>query len=396
MKLIYSELMGHFSLGNPVEVMDALFNTPILRGLLGERILLYDQLVIPTGNFGIIPVLRLWLGDEIFISLLEKRIISFLKYTGWVAYVGNGGGIQFFKILPDKEKGETFGTTFFRDKRVALDYALKNTKSPSPGDDTRNISNLVLDNTIEIELNNDIADKIRHESYQDIKNSSILRSYLFFRNPELTEIKLNSLKGVGADQLRVFDFHRPYENLDDDISIMLNVAEHNILLFFMSQINDSDVFSDETTGKILKSKIQRFMQVNKLNDDFEKVLNVNGIPDLAETILKGALTFKEIIKIREKSDAKYFREWLHTNSNSCQEDVVKAFVADITKPSIMEKFPIKVIRFGVPNLVGLLNPITGLALDAADSFILDRLVNKRNPKVFLDNLKRVILPPKRM
>lgn len=120
-KLICSELMGHFSLGNPVEVMDSIFNTPILKGKLGEKLLLYDQIVIPTGNFGIIPVLRLWLGDKMFASLVETKIISFLKYTGWVAYVGNGGGVQFFNMGSNKEMGETFGYTFFRDPETALE-----------------------------------------------------------------------------------------------------------------------------------------------------------------------------------------------------------------------------------------------------------------------------------
>lgn len=271
-KLICSELMGHFSLGNPVEVMDSIFNTPILKGRLGEKLLLYDQIVIPTGNFGIIPVLRLWLGDKTFVSLIEKKVISFLKYTGWVSYVGNGGGVQFFNMLPSKELGETFGYTFFSNPETALEYALQNTKSPSPSEDKKKIKKLILDNTVEIELSKDIADKIRHETYMDIINSPFLRSFLFFRNPELTEIKLNMLKGVNSDQIRVFDFHRPHENPQDDISIILNVAEHNILLFFMSVINDSDVFSDETTEKIMMSKMHRLSQDNKLVHDFTHIL----------------------------------------------------------------------------------------------------------------------------
>ena len=37
-----------------------------------------------------ISVLRLWFGDKIFVSLIEKQIISFLKYAGWVAYLNKG------------------------------------------------------------------------------------------------------------------------------------------------------------------------------------------------------------------------------------------------------------------------------------------------------------------
>lgn len=394
-KLICSELMGHFSLGNPVEVMDSIFNTPILKGRLGEKLLLYDEIIIPTGNFGIIPVLRLWLGDKTFISLIEKKIISFLKYTGWVAYVGNGGGVQFFNMLPNEKIGETFGYTFFGNPEAALEYALQNTKSPSPSEDRKKIKKLILENTIEIELSKDVADKIRHETYMDIMNSPLLRSFLFFKNPELTEIKLNMLKGVNPDQIRVFDFHRPYENPQDDISIVLNVAEHNILLFFMSLINDSDVFSDETTEKILISKMHRLTQDDKLVQDFMRILEVNNMPDLTSIISKNALTFEDLIRIRNKSDTINFRKWLHSESAVYSEDIIKAYVAAITKPTIMDRFSLKAIRFIIPNLVGLINAIGGLAASGIDSFVLPNLVNRKSPKVFLDNLVRVICPPRR-
>lgn len=394
-KLICSELMGHFSLGNPVEVMDSIFNMPILKGRLGEKLLLYDQIIIPTGNFGIIPVLRLWLGDKIFTSLIERRIIFFLKYTGWVAYVGNSGGVQFFKITPAEGKSETFGSTFFRDKEIALDYALQNTKAPSPSEDRAKIKNLILKNTLEVELSKDIADKIRHETYMDIINSPFLRSFLFFRNPELTEIKLNMLKGVNPDQVRVYDFHRPHNNPQDDISVILNVAEHNILLFFMSLIDGSDVFSDETTEKVLSSKIQRLIKDDKLVDDFMRILEVNNIPDLTNIISQNSLSFEDLLKIRNKPDTINFRKWLHYESADYSEDIIKAYVAAITKPTIIDRLSLKAIRFIIPNLVGLFNALGGLVTSGIDSFVLPGLVNRKSPKIFLDNLVRVICPPKK-
>lgn len=393
-KLINTELMGHFGLGNPVEIMDAIYNTPILKGRFGERLLLYDEIVVPTGNFGIIPVLRLWLGDKVFVSLVEKKILSFLKYTGWVAYVGNGGGVQFFNMLPNEKMGETFGYTFFRNPETALDYVLQNTKSPSPCEDKKKIKKLILKNTVEVELSRDIADKIRHETYMDIMNSPALRDFLFFRNPELTEIKLNRLIGVNPDQIRVYDFHRPHENPRDDISIILNVAEQNILLFFMSQIDNSDIFTNETAEKVLASKMQRLSRDDKATNNFTRILDINNVPDLSNIISNNGLSFEQLIKIRQKDDAKYFREWLQSESINSQEDIIKAYVGAISKPSAADKLPTRTIRFIIPNLVGLLNAAGGLVVSAVDSFLLPKLINHKNPKIFIDNLMQVVCPRK--
>ena len=38
---------------------------------LANYLLLYDQLIIPTGNFQVLPVLRLMLGDEILNHLIK-------------------------------------------------------------------------------------------------------------------------------------------------------------------------------------------------------------------------------------------------------------------------------------------------------------------------------------
>lgn len=240
-----------------------------------------------------------------------------------------------------------------------------------------------------------MADKIRHETYTDIINDPVLRSFLFFRNPELTEIKLNMLKGVNPDQIRVFDYHRPYNNPNDDISIILNVAEHNILLFFMSMINNSDVFSGETAEKIMMAKMRRLSHDNKLVHDFTRILEITKIPDLSKVISQNALGFKELIKIRNKSDAINFREWLHSESTDYSEDIIKAYVAAISNTSVLDKFPSRAIRFIIPNIVGLFYAIGGLMVSGIDSFVLPKLFNRKNPKIFLDNLVRVICPQKK-
>ena len=116
---------------------------------------------------------------------------------------------------------------------------------------------------------------------------------------------------------------------------------------------------------------------------------------MANIISKNVLTFDELIKIRNKSDTINFRKWLHSESAGYSEDIIKAYVAAITKPTIMDRFSLKAIRFIIPNLVGLVNALGGIATSGIDSFVLLNLVNRKSPKIFLDNLVRVICPPRK-
>lgn len=40
---------------------------------LADYLLMYDQIVIPTGNLQILSVLRFMLGDDVLLELLETR-----------------------------------------------------------------------------------------------------------------------------------------------------------------------------------------------------------------------------------------------------------------------------------------------------------------------------------
>lgn len=53
---------------------------------LANYILLYDRIVIPTGNFQILPVLRIILGEEIFNELIRNKIIVLARFDQWFAY----------------------------------------------------------------------------------------------------------------------------------------------------------------------------------------------------------------------------------------------------------------------------------------------------------------------
>ena len=71
---------------------------------LANYLLLYDQLVIPTGNLQILPVLRIMLGEAAFDEIIRTKGIVLARFDQWFGYAGNGAGLVFFKIKdgPDR------------------------------------------------------------------------------------------------------------------------------------------------------------------------------------------------------------------------------------------------------------------------------------------------------
>lgn len=64
---------------------------------LADYLLMYDQIVIPTGNLQILSVLRFMLGDDVLLELLETRTIVLTRFDHWFGYLGTAGVI-FFKV----------------------------------------------------------------------------------------------------------------------------------------------------------------------------------------------------------------------------------------------------------------------------------------------------------
>lgn len=82
-------------LQNMEKVSDSMLQSQAFRSNLANYILLYDQIVIPTGNLQILPVLRNIFGESIFDELIKSNIIVLARYNKWFSYIGNGGGLRF-------------------------------------------------------------------------------------------------------------------------------------------------------------------------------------------------------------------------------------------------------------------------------------------------------------
>ena len=211
-------------------ISDAMIQSTEQWAQLANYLLMYDQIVIPTGNLQVLPMLRLMLGEEVFDELIQTRGIVLARYDQWFGYAGNGGGLVFFTVHenPDIPRhGPNIFSSYFKPVDEAIDVALAVTSPPSTSQRRSELKNLLMDNIVLLPTQQ-FADTLKDEAYRDILNSPYLREFLALRNAGRS---LDNLVGLGPDKVTTFNPHIP-AGADEipEIRSVLRVAFENLLL----------------------------------------------------------------------------------------------------------------------------------------------------------------------
>jgi hypothetical protein len=254
-------------------------NVEVRRARLANYLLLYDQIVIPTGNFQVLPVLRLMLGEQIFDELIASKTIVLARFRKWFGYVGNGGGLVFFEIgkNPDRpNERPNLAHSYFVPVDEAIEVALTSTNPSSTQERRSELKNLLLDNVISLPTEQ-IEKELPNETYTDILNGPYLREFLALRNSGRS---VSNLKGIGPNQLTIFNPHLPSANDVPEIRSVLRVGFENFLLKIGSSTEADEVTGDDTTLSILRAKGQRLGFALEGTKAFAHIQEISGVPDL--------------------------------------------------------------------------------------------------------------------
>lgn len=142
----------------------------------------------------------------------------------------------------------------------------------------------------------------------------------------------------------------------------------------VSAISQDSFSKDYANSKLFISNVK-----SETTDCFETIIKMKGVPNLYKLFTDGVIAFDDILKIREKYSAKTFRSWIEDKEYD-QVEVTK----ELLKPC-KSTITSKAISFVYPNVIGLINPVAGIIASATDSFFLNLISNKWNPKLFLDD-----------
>jgi len=358
---------------------------------LANYILLYDQIVIPTGNLQVVAVLRLMLGEDAFDELLRTKVIVLARFDQWFGYLGNGAGLGFFQIHDGPNQSPNtpnLGTAFFKPLDRAIHDTLSVTNPPSLGERRTTLSNLLLDNVIQLPTQS-FADNLRDETYRDVLGSPYLREFLALKNAGRS---LDQLVGINPDQVVVFSPHVPPEPGDSiEIRSVLRVAFENFLLAVGGHIDATEITGDEATLSVLRAKGQRIGFAAEGNTAFTQIQKIAGVPDLGAAFAAKRLTPTQLLDLRSSRHAQSMRDWFAQGSPlDAAEERVARYVETVGKPSVLESLPAKLFRFATTTGVGALEPISGALVSAADTFLLSKWFPVQSPRLFLRQAKVVM------
>ncbi len=358
---------------------------------LATRLLLYDQLLIPTYDFGIIPILASWIGVDLLRGLLYSDAIALIRRKGLLGYVGNGNAISVISIEGRDVPLPWFVEATFGESATSLGLQLDHLAIAEADRDA--IMTGVLERTQDLDYTNDFfIENIANESYRDVMGSPILSKYAWRGSKKRDDsgVDLRWLPQVEGNQVRVL---RADGRVRDPVDMVLRVAEVNMELLMATQAGGADLLTAQGGDQLLKEKLRRAGGNEPILQAFSGWLELNSIPDLRSSVENGELGFDTLWKIRTSDKAAKFRAWLREASPSDGRELEQAYVSAISQATAAGKLPVKVLRFVITAAAGLIPGIGGLvggaAAGAVDSFFVDRWLNGYSPKLFIDTLQNI-------
>jgi len=357
---------------------------------LADYILLYDQIVVPTGNLQILPVLRLMLGEDVFDELIRTKAIVLARFDQWFGYIGTAG-VVFYTIgdnpaapkgLPNLAKG------YFKPLDEAIDNAILATNPPSTKERKASIKSLLLDNIITLPTGA-ILSGVKDEAYMDIRDSAYLREFLSLRN---TGRSIDNLLGSKSDTVTIFNPHISNERSDHpEIRAVLRVVFENFLLSLGSHTSVSEITGDASTLSVLQAKGQRLGYSPHGRKAFAQLQKVNNVPELGVAFAAKQISASQILDLRTSKHTQALRDWLGTDApTETVDETVARYVETIGNPNLVERLPAQIMRFAVTTAWGALEPMSGAVAAAIDAFLLRKWFPVCSPRLFMRQAKAVI------
>lgn len=387
--IIDSRLYVRHALDDASWINDQFGHTKTNAGYLSSHLLLYDRIVIPTLDFGIVPAIIGWIGLQSFEEALDQGAIQFLRPRGILAYVGNGTALSVITMLPGSgPKFAWWQEAMWGSQEGAVDIQLRE-RVPSLSRTAREaLTRRIYDRSQPVRYTNaEFMQHVAQESYRDVAcipefNSAAQTGHNLHDD-------LLRLPGVEANQVRVSA--GPNRPMRDGVDVVLRTAELNLEIMMASQVGNADLETIDLAPAVIESKLVRAGIDKGISDSFVRLLDFKGLPDVAAAVGRGVVSPSDVWKLRNKPNSRNFRKWIRESTIRNGNDVVKAYLEAVEKPPWIDQFPAKTIRFGLTSAAGLLGLGPGLAAGAADSFFVSRWLRGYSPKLFLDQTAELVL-----
>ncbi|RWR04188.1 hypothetical protein [Paenirhodobacter populi] len=338
-----------------------------------DSLLLYDEVIVPTDDFLSVAVLVGVMGVEPILALAESGSLQIVRTKGFLAYVGNGGGLLGSNIARCSKGGIPISSH--------MDEAIFEIMSGMNNVDQKaaqRLTDAFIPLTRERALS--VDDKIiRAEIYHDILESDTLRAA--FSGTDLAR-----LPGISPKEVRTYDALSETTDDEDQISLILRLAQATLEIHLATYADCRDVSTSNPIGQLLKAKQQA---AGSLHSGIFTLKELADIPSTVDWVLEDSQRLKKLLKLRESSAGRAFRNWIHDVVDDKDGDVAKAYVSLLRSEPATTSLPARIMRFLVTSGWAACEPISGTALSVVDGFIADKFLASRSPKFFIDRLARL-------
>lgn len=169
------------------------------------------------------------------------------------------------------------------------------------------------------------------------------------------------------------------------------LLEVKVDLFFAAKFG-AEIASDHMNAKLMQLRLNtalaRYGDSQLAIERFQEFV-FNDARAIGQAVTSGGRTFRDLIRILER--ARKFKGWLR--DKPLDADLLKQYFEETTKPTWIDSLPCKSYRWFILSGLGLaiealgaegLGTAAGLALSAADTFLLDKLLRGWKPNQFVN------------
>jgi hypothetical protein len=371
----------------------AFFGHPTIKSHFVAQSLLYETLVIPTNDFGIVAAAIDWMGDGAFEDALDSEALTFLRRRGFLAYASDGLGIQEMAIEDTPEKPfDWWQKAFFADMSQSIDIQLIHRHPGLTGRRREHLIEKVIRYTdVVVYPGNDyFINNIAKESYYDARDTPELRAEIIrfahaVGHPRGAPIDMMRLPGVSKNSFQIVGSAEVTSAPD----LVIRIAEMNMDLFLAGFGGGTDVYVPRGADAVIKQKLARAGYPEARREGFLKILALTNLPDIRPAVESGAIAFDSIWKVRQSRKARRFREWLAQADPASADDLVRLYIESIEQPSVIESVPARIVRFGLLTALGLSHPVAGGALALADTLFTEKFIKGYRPKLMFNQLEKL-------
>lgn len=355
---------------------------PAFSNLIGS-LLLYDEVLIPTQDYMVINILVGVLGEAGLIDCIETGAIRFVRIRGSLGYAGSGGAVHGPCVV---SMGLTGNGKSHDDKHldpysIAMDESIDWSFSGLPVTPNSDLAKqAVLKASAEIELDSIIETSVE-ETKRDLQMSALSQR---FASRSISE---GHLPGVTPRDIRIFQSAQ-FKTTPDDIDLLLDVVRVNLEFALTNAMKCDDCSTVAPILDVLIAKEERTQKQRRL-DCFFDLHEIADVPDIGRGISERRLSINDVLKLRRSSGGIKFRQWFHQNAFQQPHEVARAFIDILRTQPRVDSIPVRILRYLATAVVGVLDPVTGMIVGAADSFLVSPIFARNRVKLFVDRLRNL-------